>query len=250
MDGFKETQLEQLKSDFVKRCSREKREDCFLEISSSLEIQPEESWLEKKLTEEDIKYFIENFNQEKSFLFGFEVQREKLSNIEFKTVFYSLPEKVFPEYDGLFYPIIVRLEYMVANLSDSKSKPPFYFYPKITLLQDFDGCLEEVKGKKYEDYAELLLLKFERIYDNKKDGGYLDSAGAKSIEYLYQIRHNDHKGTNVYNEMTLKKESGKYQAVMLMKTEKHETKEQAIEQLGRWSKRLGRGFEIATIKND
>ncbi|MDI6977299.1 hypothetical protein [Serratia sp. Se-RSBMAAmG] len=253
MSILNQENLDKLKRDFIGRCSRSKGVDGFLEIPKALEIQPEKEWLNKKeISEEDIQKAICVYNQEKSFLSGFKVNRDELNKgkTERREFFYSLPEDVFPEYGGLHYPIIVRLTYLVMTPKESKSVlPPFYFCPEVDLFQDFDnGSLEEVKAEKTEDYGELLLIKFERIFDKEGDG-YVEKSGAKSEEYLYQVRHNE-KGTNVHNEMTVRKERGEYRAFMTIETDAHDDKGKAIEQMGRWLRRLGRGVEIGEVVAD
>lgn len=253
MSILKQENLDKLKRDFIGRCSRVKGNDGFLEIPASLVIEPEDEWLNKKeISEEDIQKAIDIFNQEKSFLSGFKVNREEISKgkIERRELLYSLPEDVFPEYSDLIYPIIVRLTYLVATPNESKSVlPPFYFCPEVELFQDFgDGLFEKVKAEKTEDYGELLLIKFERVFDKEGDG-YVEKSGAKSEEHLYQVRHNE-KGTNVHNEMTVCKERGKYRAFMTIETDAHDDKDKAIEQMGRWLRRLGRGIEIGEVITD
>jgi len=253
MSILNQQNLDKLKRDFIGRCSRSKGNDGFLEIPKALEIQPEKEWLNtKEISEEDIQKAISVFNQEKSFLAGFKVNYEEVSKgkIERREFFYGLPEDVFPEYSELHYPIIVRLTYLVAMPKEDKSLlPSFYFCPEVDLFQDFDnGLLEEVKAEKTEDYGELLLIKFERIFD-KEGNGYLEKSGAKSEEHLYQVRHNE-KGTNVYNEMTVRKERGKYRAFMTIETDAHDDKGKTIEQMGRWLRRLGRGIEISEVIAD
>lgn len=253
MSILSQENLDKLKRDFIGRCSRVKGNDGFLEIPASLVIEPEDEWLNKKeISEEDIQKAIDIFNQEKSFLSGFKVDRDELSKgkIERRELFYSLPEDVFPEYSDLIYPIIVRLTYLVATPNESKSVlPPFYFCPEVELLQDFgDGLFEKVKAEKTEDYGQLLLIKFERVFE-KEGYGYVEKSGAKSEEHLYQVRHNE-KGTNVHNEMIVRKERDKYRAFMTIETDAHDDKDKAIEQMGRWLRRLGRGLEIGEVIAD
>jgi len=253
MSILNQENLDKLKCDFIGRCSRSKGVDGFLEIPKALEIEPEKEWLNKKeISEEDIQKAISVFNEEKSFLVGFKVNRKDISEgkTERREFFYSLPEDVFPEYSGLIYPIIVRLTYLVATPKESKSVlPPFYLCPEVELFQDFgDGLFESVKAEKTEDYGQLLLIKFERIFG--KDGdGYVEKSGAKSEEFSYQVRHNE-KGTNVHNEMIVRKERGEYRAFMTIETDTHDDKDKAIEQMGRWLRRLGRGIEIGEVIAD
>lgn len=253
MSILKQENLDKLKRDFIGRCSRVKGNDGFLEIPASLVIEPEDEWLNKKeISEEDIQKAIDIFNQEKSFLSGFKVNREEISKgkIERREFFYSLPEDVFPEYSDLHYPIIVRITYLVATQNADKSVlPPFYFCPEVELLQYFnDGLFEKVKAEKTEDYGQLLLIKFERVFE-KEGYGYVEKSGAKSEEHLYQVRHNE-KGTNVHNEMIVRKERDKYRAFMTIETDAHDDKDKAIEQMGRWLRRLGRGLEIGEVIAD
>lgn len=253
MSILNQENLDKLKRDFIGRCSRSKVNSLPLEIPEHLKIEPEAEWLNKStISEEDIHKAISIFNQEKSFLAGFKVNYEEVSQgkIERREFFYSLPEDVFPEYSELHYPIIVRLTYLVAMPKEDKSLlPSFYFCPEVELFQDFgDGLIEKVKAEKTEDYGQLLLIKFERVFE--KDGnGYVEKSGAKSEEHLYQVRHNE-KGTNVHNEMTVRKERGKYRAFMTIETDAHDDKGKAIEQMGRWLRRLGRGIEIGEVVAD
>lgn len=253
MSILSQENLDKLKRDFIGRCSSSKGNGGFLEIPEKLTISPEAGWLNTKvISEEDIQKAISVFNQEKSFLSGFKVDRDELSKgkIERRELFYSLPEDVFPEYSDLIYPIIVRLTYLVATPNESKSVlPPFYFCPEVELFQDFgDGLFESVKAEKTEDYGQLLLIKFERIF--QKDGnGYVEKCGAKSEEHFYQVRHNE-KGTNVHNEMVVRKERGEYRAFMTIETDAHDSKDKAIEQMGHWLRRLGRGVEIGEVIAD
>lgn len=253
MSILNQQNLDKLKRDFIGRCSRSKGVDGFLEIPKALEIQPETEWLNtKEISEEDIQKAISVFNQEKSFLAGFKVDRDELNKgkTERREFLYSLPEDVFPEYGDLIYPIIVRLTYIVTTPKESKSVlPPFYFCPEVELFQDFgEGLFEKVKAEKTEDYGQLLLIKFERIFEKKGDG-YVEKSGAKSEEFLYQVRHNE-KGTNVHNEMIVRKERGEYRAFMTIETDAHSNKDNAIEQMGRWLRRLGRGVEIGEVIAD
>lgn len=253
MSILNQENLDKLKRDFIGRCSRSKGVDGFLDIPKALEIQPEKEWLNtKEISEEDIQKAISVYNQEKSFLSGFKFDRDELNKgkTERREFFYSLPEDVFPEYGDLHYPIIVRLTYLVMAPKESKSVlPPFYFCPEIELFQDFgDGLFEKVKEEKTEDYGQLLLIKFERVFEKEGDG-YVEKSGAKSEEHLYQVRHNE-KGTNVHNEMIVRKEHGKYRAFMTIETDAHNDKDKAIEQIGRWLRRLGRGIEIGEVVAD
>lgn len=252
--SFMQSDIDQAKQDILTKCAFPRRDDCFLEMKlEAAEIYKEESEIPNApISEEEVNKFIEIFNQNKSFLFGFKISKEDLSNIRKEKYEYELNEEVFGLFYGTYMPIRVSVEYLVADVrtSEEKVKKGFYLYPIIELVQyendDYDSEPEILIGNKHKDYGCLKLMEFKR--ESEDDS----TRTTKSLKYVYHVMHNEPvQGTCVHNEMKVVKEQyKKYVASIEINSDGQDTKEAAIDQLGRWLRRLGRGLEIGEIRND
>lgn len=252
--SFMQSDIDQAKQDILTKCAFPRRDDCFLEMKlEAAEIYKEESEIPNApISEEEVNKFIEIFNQNKSFLFGFKISKEDLSNIRKEKYEYELNEEVFGLFYGTYMPIRVSVEYLVADVrtSEEKVKKGFYLYPIIELVQyendDYDSAPEILIGNKHKDYGCLKLMEFKR--ESEDDS----TRTTKSLKYVYHVMHNEPvQGTCVHNEMKVVKEQyKKYVASIEINSDGQDTKEAAIDQLGRWLRRLGRGLEIGEIRND
>lgn len=250
--SFMQSDIDQAKQDLLTKCAFPRRDDCFLEMKlEAAEIYKEESEIsDAPISEEEINKFVELFNQNKSFLFGFKISKEDLSNIRKEKYEYELNEEVFGRFYGTYMPIRASVEYLVADVrtSEEKVKKGFYLYPIIELVQyendDYDSAPEILVGNKHKDYGCLKLMEFKRESDNDS------TRTTKSLKYVYHVMHNEN-GTCVHNEMKVVKEQyKKYVASIEVNSDGQDTKEAAIEQLGRWMRRLGRGLEIGESRDD
>lgn len=261
--SFMQSDIDQAKKDFLTKCTFPRRDDCFLEVKlESAEVYKEESpedsdkgiakVFNNLVTEEDIDKFVKLFNKNKSFLFGFTICKEDLNNIRKEKYEYELDEEVFGLFYGTYMPIRVSVEYLVVDVktSEGKVKKDFYLYPIIELVQydddDFDSAPKILVGDKHRDYGCLKLMEFARESENDS------TRTTKSLKYVYHVMHSEPvQGTCVHNEMkVIKEQYKKYVASVEINSDGQDTKEAAIEQLGRWLRRLGRGLEIGEIRED
>lgn len=260
--SFMQSDIDQAKQDFLTKCTFPRKEDCFLEVKlESAEVYQEElsedsnnsttNVIDKIVSEEDINSFIELFNQKKSFLFGFKINKEDLSNIRKEKYEYELNEEIFDRFHGTYMPIRVSVEYLVADVKiNEEVKVGFHLYPIVELVQyndeNYDSAPNILVGDKHRDYGCLKLMEFKRESDDDS------TRTTKSLKYVYHVMHNEPvQGTCVHNEMKVVKEQyKKYIASIEINSDGQDTKEAAIEQLGRWLRRLGRGLEIGEIRED
>lgn len=246
--SLKEEEVNQIKSDFINKCTRESDKDCRLIVSEKL-IWKTESFPINNIEDKDemkarIEKQIDIFNDERSFLFGFKIDESDItdpSKVFVSVAFYEMPKEVFSKYLNSSYPLYIRVTNIVVDIKGEVNKDAFYL-PAIIDIVDEDEYV--VEGDNISDYGELLLLSFKREYEQKES-----YKSEKGLEFVYELRHNE-RGNNIYNDIIIKKEFGKYKAFMEIETDKHETKDEAIKQMGRWLRALGRAQEIAVVKED
>ena len=246
--SLKKEEVNQIKLDFINKCSRESDKDCQLIVSEKLVWKtatfPIDNIEDKTNINERIKKQVDIFNNERSFLFGFKIDEKDivdLSKVLVSVVFYEMPKEVFPKYSDSSYPLYIKVTNIIVDIDGEVNKEAFYL-PAIIEIVDEDEYV--VKGEDVSDYGELLLLSFKRNFEVKEK-----YKSEKGVEFVYELRHNE-QGRNIYNDITIKKEFGKYKAFMEIETDNHETKDDAIKQMGRWLRALGRAEEIAVVKED
>lgn len=246
--SLKKEEVNQIKLDFINKCTRESDKDCRLIVPEKLVWKtssfPMDNIEDKDEINDVIKKQIDVFNKERSFLFDFKIDEKDIvdtSKVFTSVVLYEMPKEIFPEYSDSSYPLYIRVTNIVADIKGDVNKESFYL-PAIVDIVDEDEYV--VEGEDVSDYGELLLLSFKRNFDVKEN-----YKSEKGVEFVYELRHNE-KGRNIYNEVTIKKEFGRYKAFMEIATDAHETKDEALKQLGRWLRALGRAEEIAVVKED
>lgn len=249
-----QSDIDQAKQDFLTKCTFPRKEDCFLEVKlETAETYKEENELpDAPISEEEVNKFVELFNQNKSFLLGFNISKENLSNIRKEKYEYELNEEIFGRFYGTYMPICISVEYLIADVkvNEDEVRKDFYFWPIVELIQyhdeDYDSAPKILVGDKHRDYGCLKLMEFARESENDS------TRTTKSLKYVYHVMHNEPVlGTCVHNEMKVVKEQyKKYVASIEINSDGQDTKEAAIEQLGRWLRRLGRGIEIAETRDD
>lgn len=250
--SLKKEEVNQIKLDFVNKCARESDKDCQLIVSEKLVWKtatfPIDNIKDEDEDENDInkriKKQVDIFNDERSFLFGFKIDEKDivdLSKVLVSVVFYEMPKEVFPKYSNSSSPLYVKVTSIIVDIKGEVNKEAFYL-PAIIDIVDEDEYVEE--GESISDYGELLLLSFKREYEQKEN-----YKSEKGVEFIYELRHNK-QGRNIFSDIKIKKEFGKYKAFMEIETDKHETKDEAIKQMGRWLRALGRAQEIAVVKED
>lgn len=246
--SLKEEEVNQIKLDFINKCTRESDKDCRLIVPEKLvwktSLFPMDNIEDKDEMNAVIKKQIDVFNKERSFLFGFKIDEKDIvdtSKVFASVVLYEIPKEVFAEYCSSSFPLYIRVKHIIIDINGDVNKESFYL-PAIVDIVDEDEYV--VEGENISDYGELLLLSFKREYEQKEN-----YKSEKGLEFVYELRHNE-RGRNIYNDVTIKKEFGKYKAFMEIETDAHETKDEAINQLGRWLRALGRAEEIAVVKED
>ena len=249
--------LEDAKQSFLNRVTFTSEFDCQFKIRDMIRITFSDNTM-KCDDPEKIEEYVDLFNKEKSYLFGFEIDSRKLTNIKQRDLILNVPSVVIEDAEDLFYPLYIRLSYLVADvgLSDEVTKQNFHFPPVIDFVQfqSDEDCKPTVYTlSENEDYGELLLLSLDRKIKSGVNREYpLDRSSFENSVFKYQLKHSGKYSpvdgnTTVHQDMEIVESYGRYKAKIIVETDDFQHEDQAREQLSRWLIKLGRGLKIAKI---
>lgn len=246
--------IEKVKYDFISKITFSNKSDCLLEVKNHEKLLQEE----KSTTEvspQELEERVSAFNEEKSYLFDFELNVGQMTNVRKLESIFQVPSFVVDEAEELIYPLMVRLCYIIVDLTleGGEIKEGFHLPPVIDFVQymdeddDGDSIPQIFKVKEYNDYGEILLLGINRKIKSTHDKKYsLDRDSFESSEFNYQLKHSSEKG-NIFNDLTITHKFGRYKASITVESDGYQDEKEARDQLARWLQSLGRGLEIAKV---